>query len=281
MRSVFLIVGLLVLGLAALAIWRAMDERAAQRMAARLLSLREPAPRQFSEDMIADLPLPVQRYFRFAIAPGTPLARIAEIEMTGVFRLGEKDAPRPMDMSATQVLALPEGFVWRMSARAGAMSVSGSDTMGWTRFRAMGVLPVARTGGTPDHRRSAFARLLMEAVAWTPTALLPGPDVRWRALDETTIAVAVTFEGAEEEAFVSLDSSGRPVAVWLQRWSDANAEKTFRRQPFGGALSEHRVFDGVGIATKVEVGNFYGTDAYFPFFSAEITKISFGVPSIQ
>lgn len=281
MRSAFILLGLLTLGLVALAVWRAMDERAAQRMVSRLLALREPAPRQFSEEMIADLPSPVQRYFRFAIAPGTPLARVAEIEMEGVFRLGEKDAPRPMRMSATQVLALPDGFIWRMSARSGAMMVSGSDSLGWTRFRAMGLLPVARTGGTPDHQRSAFARLLMEAVAWTPAALLPSPDVRWRAVDDMTIAVAVTYEGEEEEAFISVDSSGRPIAVWIQRWTDANAEKTFRRQPFGGTLSGHRVLGGFGIATKVEVGNFYGTEAYFPFFSAEITKISFDGALIQ
>ena len=105
-----------------------------------------------------DLPESAQRYFRFTIAEGTPLYTLAHIEMTGQFALGTQDAPNYMDMAATQVLAVPTGFVWKMSGGSGLMRMSGSDSASWTRFWIAGLAPVARFGGDPDHTRSAYGR---------------------------------------------------------------------------------------------------------------------------
>jgi hypothetical protein len=59
------------------------------------------------------------------------------------------------------------------------------------------------------------------------------------------------------------------------RWSNANREKRFRLQPFGGAIEAERSFDGFTIPAKVAVGNHYGTDEFLPFFQAEITHARF------
>jgi len=61
--------------------------------------------------------------------------------------MGDRGNPNYLDFSATQVLAVPEGFVWKMRARGGLMRLSGSDSHRWTRFWLMGLLPVARMGG--------------------------------------------------------------------------------------------------------------------------------------
>ncbi len=229
--------------------------------------------------MVANLPDPARRYFSFTITPGTPLYAVAEIEMTGRFSLGTKESPNYMAMRAHQVLAAPEGFVWSMSARNGLMRISGSDAaadgVSWTRFWLMGLVPVARISGTVDHRRSAFGRYVAEAVFWTPAALLPRPGVVWEDLDENTARVTVTHDGMQQSVDVTVDTDGRPVTVVFSRWSDANPEKTFKIQPFGGILSEFRDFDGFRLPTHVEAGNQFGTDAYFPFFIADVTEITF------
>jgi hypothetical protein len=67
-------------------------------------------------------------------------------------------------MTARQILAMPAGFIWKMRARRGLMVLSGSDSESWTRFWLMGLLPVVRMGGNPDHTRSAFGRYVAEAV---------------------------------------------------------------------------------------------------------------------
>ena len=44
----------------------------------------------FSEDMVAGMPAPARRFFLHAIAPGTPLARVAHIEMSGQIKPSEQ-----------------------------------------------------------------------------------------------------------------------------------------------------------------------------------------------
>jgi hypothetical protein len=222
--------------------------------------------------MVADLPEPARRYFTYVIKPGTPLMPVVEIRMTGQFSLGTKDDPRYRPMEARQILATPEGFVWTMRTRGG-MPLSGSDSGRWTRFRIFGLIPVARVGGDMDHARSAFGRCVAEAVIWAPAALLPGPDITWEAVDDDTARVTVRYGGLSQAVDVSVDLAGRPVVVWFQRWSDANPDKEYRSQPFGAEMSDFREVGGYRLPFRVEAGNMFGTDAYHPFFLADVTGI--------
>ncbi len=263
---------LLILLALALLLW--MDRRADRAERERLAALQPASPAFFSPAMVAGLPEPARRYFNYAIKPGTPLLTVAEIDMTGQFSLGTKDDPRYQPMEARQILAAPEGFVWAMRTRGG-MPVSGSDSGSWTRFRIFGLVPVARLGGDPDHTRSAFGRYVAEAVSWTPAALLPGPGVTWEAVDETTARVTIRHGDLSQAVDVTVDPEGRPVAVSFQRWSNANTEKVHRLQPFGAYPSDYREVAGYRLPFRVEAGNMFGTDAYFPFFIAEVTAIRF------
>ncbi len=260
------------------AAWRASDHRADRAEAQRLVRYQPSGPERFDPTHVADLPKPARRFFGFAIAPGTPLWTVAEIEMTGQFALGDQDAPNYMQMTAQQTLAAPHGFVWSMRAGRGAMRASGSDSGRWTRFWVMGLAPVARSGGTSDHARSAFGRYVSEAVFWTPAALLPGQGVRWEAVDESTARVIVTRGNLSQSVDVTVDADGRPGKVQFPRWTNANPEKAFRLQPFGGYLSEFRTFDGFTLPTHVEAGNHFGTEDYFPFFIADVHDVRFPTP---
>lgn len=137
---------------------------------------------------------------------------------------------------------------------------------------------IARAGGNGDHLRSAFGRHVAEAVFWTPAALLPGPGVVWEAVDDTTVRVTVSHDGIAQPVEVTVDAEGRPITVVFLRWSDASPDKTWRLQPFGGHLSEFRDFGDFQLPTHVEAGNHFGTDAYFPFFIADVTDITFTPP---
>lgn len=200
--------------------------------------------------------------------------------MEGKFGLGQRDDPNYLDMKAVQILAAPNGFVWKMAAGAGLKSVSGSDSSSWTRFWLAGLVPVARTGGTEDHARSAFGRCVSEAVFWTPAAVLPRPGVTWDAPDPNIARVTMTHEGMTQTVDITVDADGRPTRVVLERWSNANPDRTYRPQSFGGYLSEFRDIEGFRIPTHVEGGNFIGTDAYFPFFIARLTEARFATAGI-
>ncbi len=256
-------------------LWRWSDHRADAVQRSHLLAFQPATPALFDPAMIEHLPEPARRYFLFTIAPNTPLYTVADISMVGQFSLGTKDAPNYMQMRAQQTLAAPHGFVWEMSASRGPLRISGSDSGSWTRFWAMGLIPVARLGGNPDHARSAFGRYVAEAVFWTPAALLPGPGIDWEPVDATTARVVITHGGLQQAVELSVDAAGCPRIVRFLRWSDANAAKVYRLQPFGGYLSEFRTFAGFTLPTHVEAGNHFETDEYFPFFCVDVSDVRF------
>jgi hypothetical protein len=55
-----------------------------------------PAGRQLLPAMVAHLPEPARRFFRFAIQPGARLASAVEISMEGELSRGTKDNPKPV-----------------------------------------------------------------------------------------------------------------------------------------------------------------------------------------
>ena len=277
-KVILAILAAITLVLIALGAWRWTDKRAIQVAWASLASHQPSAPATFDPAMIADLPDPAQRYFRYSIAPGTPLRTVAEISMEGEFSLGNKEDPNYMPMRAVQILAAPHGFIWEVRAGDGVW-FSGSDGAGdgtsWSRFWLFGIAPVARAGNNDDHARSAFGRYVAEAVFWTPAALLPGDGVQWEAVDDSTARVTVTHRGLQQAADVSVGADGQPSKVVFQRWSNANPEKVFQLQPFGGYLFDYKDFGGFRLPTRVEAGNFFETDDYFAFFKATVTSVRF------
>lgn len=278
--AIVLSVGLL---LAAFA-WFSANSAYRQRMAeadavwAEISSRAKPTTEGYRPDLVADLPEIAQRYFNHAMSVGTPLASTVELKMEGSFVLGDADKPQTFDMTARQILAPPLEFVWIVEMISGAMVVSGTDalhdTRGWMRFWAYWAIPLVQTASSEGFDRSAAARPALEAI-WLPASLLPSNGARWEQL--ASDKARVTFSNGERpiEMSLTIAPDGRVVDVSTMRWSDANPEKVFRLQPFGGTVEEEATFGGVTIPSLVHVGNHYGTDDYFAFFNARIVEAKF------
>lgn len=138
-------------------------------------------PGTFHPSMVEDQPEIAHRYFDHAIALGTPLRTTVELDVRGTFLLGDKNRHWTYRMTARQILAPPDAFVWvpRMSSglfandwrkakRSLLVQISGSDALesgtAWTRFWMMGLIPVANERSSPDLVRSAAFRSAMEAI---------------------------------------------------------------------------------------------------------------------
>jgi len=275
MKWLALIALTLLIGVALLATWRSLDRHSDRNTWHSLVELAGPARGRFEPASIASLPEPAQRYFRYTIRPGAMLHGAIEIEMSGEMGLGTKDEPNYRAMIARQVLAPPYGLVWQLEAGP----ISGSDGAmpddSWTRFWLFGVLPIVRVGGSEDHRRSAFGRVVAEGAFWAPASLLPGDTVKLEPLDDDSARAIASFAGFRQAVDITVADDGRPTRVVIQRWSNENPEKVFREQPFGGDLSDFRDFGGYRLPTKVECGNHIGTDDFFPFFKARVEAIRF------
>lgn len=270
-----LLLGLVLVLVFALLLWRLTDTVRANAAWSRLAVLGGDTAAVFDPAMAADLPEPARRYFNFAIAPGTRLSAVVAIEMEGQLGLGSKDKPDYRTMKARQILAPPHGLVWRLQAGM----ITGSDAAlpetSWTRFWLFHLVPVVRISGDADHHRSAFGRVVSEAAFWTPAALLPSDHVRWEVRGADTARAVVSYGAFEQWVDLTVDAEGAPVKVVIERWSNANPESAYRLQPFGGFLSEYRDFHGFRIPTRVDGGNLIDTPEYFPFFRARVISVKF------
>jgi hypothetical protein len=93
-------------------------------------------------------------------------------------------------------------------------------------------------------------------------------------VDADTARATVTHLGMSQEVDIRVDASGKPVWVRIPRWSNANPEQVFRSQPFGGEPSDFREVGGYRLPFRLDGGNFFGTDDYFPFYRARVQSIT-------
>lgn len=251
----------------------------AQDAYARLAERPDPPTRRFDPAQVSELPEIGQRYFRHAVAPGTPLFSGVELEMEGTFLLGDKDKFQAYEMRARQVLRPPVQFVWIPRLRSGPLTITGSDGLvggaAWTRFWILKLIPVASVRSSPDVVRSAEFRGAVEGALWLPTTMLPENGARWEQIGPNEARVTLSGFSPAIILHLTLSEDGAVREVVGQRWSNANPEQLFRLQPFGGTISAEASFQGLTIPTGISVGNHYGTAAYLPFFQARVTRAKY------
>jgi hypothetical protein len=229
-----------------------------------------PADGAFTADEVAGLPAPVQRYLRWAIAPGTRLAQAAHLQMEGRVKIG-----RWLPFRAEELLAPHAGFVWpaRTLGLAGSdRCVDGHGALDWKLF---GRVPVIHAEG-PDVSRSAANRGAAEAI-WVPTALLPRFGVEWDAVDHSHLVARYAMGGHPVEQHLHVDpGTGRLLRFHLDRWGDPDESGTWRPVSFGGDATAWSSFEGVSVPSAGRVGWYYGTPDFLPrgeFFRYEITGL--------
>jgi hypothetical protein len=137
----------------------------------------------------------------------------------------------------------------------------------------LNLIPVARASGTTDFARSAAGRAVAESVFWAPAVLLLRQGIYWEAVNRDTARAQVRDGATVHTLDVTVAADGRPVSVLLQRWSRENRERKWRLQPFGGTIEDIMEVDGYRLAARVEGGNWFGTEQYFPFYRARVTRL--------
>jgi hypothetical protein len=253
---------------------RYAGQLASAARAADALKVRAEAAPAFSHDMLTGLPEIAVRYFRHAIQPGTPLSTTAELDIGGTFLLGRLR----FAMRSREVLRAPYELVWLPELRSGPIRMSGSDGLvageAWTRFWLNSLLPVVQVGNSPDMLRSAHFRAASESV-WAPAALLPDKGVRWEQLGPERARVTLAEFDPPISLELTIAPNGGLRSIVGQRWSNANSDKRFRPQPFGGEILSQASFGGFTVPSRMVIGNGFGTDSFDRFFQAEVDAIRY------
>jgi hypothetical protein len=232
---------------------------------------------RFDLKQLDGLPDSARRFLAHAISPGATLASSVQLQMAGSIRLKPEASGCP---------SRPAGFSPRRGASSGVPSsgrgccaLRGSDhyaaESGAVDFWLWGVIPLVRASG-PDISRSGRGRLAAES-CWLPSSLLPGGQVRWRAVDDETAEAVLDLDGEQIGVRFTVDGDGRLTGVQTQRWGDQTDDRTFALIPFGGHLKEERRFGDYTIPTQVSIGWWYGTERYacHEFFRATVHSAEF------
>ena len=223
----------------------------------------------FGEAEVEGLPASVSKYFAAAIAPGTPLAVSARLQMRGSIKIG-----RWLPFRARQVLAPHRGTVW--AARVGGVIV-GSDRYaegrGGMDWKLGGVVTVMHAEG-PDVSRSSAERAAGEAF-WVPTSLLPRFGVHWTPTDDEHINARFDVDGHPVQVNYHIAGDGRVRSAVFERWGDPDNTGTWELHPFGCEVTDCKTFDGVTIPSAGRVGWFFATDRWEQgeFFRYRITDL--------
>lgn len=228
----------------------------------------------FEPRMVDGMPDAARRWLLHAIAPGTVLAQVVELRMHGTLRL--KRGAKPLPMRAEQVLAPPEGFVWRACVGRGLMQIRGYDRYdgaGEMRWWLLGIVPVV-SQASEDVTRSAAGRLGGEAVL-IPAALLPQRGAQWEGIDERMARVRVDIGGEVVVSTVRVSAAGALERGVIGRWNGDPANGAVGYLPFVVDFAAERTFAGYTIPTELSAGWSVDGETADPFFRATIDDATF------
>ena len=198
----------------------------------------------YQPEQLAELPAPVQRYFRRVLRPGQPYVRCARLRHDGQFKAGLDNAWVPITGEQYFRADVP-GFVWvgttawftasdRYVAGRGALTV-------WL----LGALPIVRGHG-PIYDQGDLVRWLGESV-WFPTSLLPGAGVSWAPIDDHSATLSLTDHGLTVACVVHFNSWGEIERCETHRYRDATHFDVWVTR-----CAAYRVWHGVRIPTQAE-----------------------------
>jgi hypothetical protein len=95
-------------------------------------------------------------------------------------------------------------------------------------------------------------RFLAEAV-WYPTALLPGPNLRWSAVDASTALATLTDHGVTVSLEFRFADTGEVTGIYTPaRWG--TFEGGYARRPWEGHFRDYQRRDGVLVPMEGDVG---------------------------
>jgi hypothetical protein len=212
-------------------------------------------PDVFDPCCVAQFPEPVRRWLHHAIAPGTPLARTAEVRMHGEVRLGEWRS-----FTAVQRMMLSGGFVWAATARMAGLPVIGFDRytrgIGQMRWKLLKAVTVMRAEGS-NVTRSAAGRYAGELLVYLPAAAL-SKMINWRSVDETRATAVLEVGSTPAEVTITVGASGALAELALQRWGNPGGA-SFAEYPFGATFQDQIAFAGFRLPREVTAGWHYGT----------------------
>lgn len=168
-----------------------------------------------SEADLATLPVPVQRYLRFAGVVGQIKVQAFSARMTGRIR-GAADASwMPFTAEQHSFFNPPRRYFFMQATRSGLPldGLHAYDEEGASmRIRLLSVIPVVDVKGEALTRTETVT-VLNDMTIMAPAALTD-PAIRWRQIDDLHVEATYSFGAHQVRAVLVFDATGALVNFW-------------------------------------------------------------------
>lgn len=204
-------------------------------------------PVLLTEEDLAPLPLPVQRYLRYTRALGKPKVRNIRIVFEGKMRNRRQDwfpfrSEQYNFLEAPARLFFMKGKIKGLTIPGYHRYVRGHAAM---EIRLFGLIPVARhQGGLMN--RSETVTLLNDICLMAPGALT-GSSFRWESVDELQARVYYKTAGMEVSALLTFNGTGQLVDFYTEDRGDTGDMKI---HPFSTPCGHYRDFNGYTLQSE-------------------------------
>lgn len=174
----------------------------------------------FSFDKIADLPEPVQKYFRFALAKRHNYTYILSTKFEGQFRLKETQQWSSIDGMDYYSVNCP-GFIWFAKIKMSSLFwVTVKDCYlrdkGELLVKVYSLFTVASAKGS-EIDQGELSRWLSSAVLF-PEALLPNENLTWEPINDHSARLIFSYKDIKIDAVVYFGRSGEIVQFVTDRY---------------------------------------------------------------
>jgi hypothetical protein len=241
----------------------------------RLLDGPRPShPPLVTEEMLAGLPEPAQRYLRYAGVIGRPLVDTVRVRQ----RCRMRPAPNGMSFPivAEQWYSVePPGFIWDATVPVGCIPVvRGRDGYlegrGLMTIKAGSVIPFVNASG-PEMDQASLVRHLSEML-WFPSAFLRD-RISWEAVDDSNVRVSITDGDLRATGVLEIDAEGRLVTFRAER--HAMVGKAFELRPWSAPTYGYGEFEGLRLPTSGAAVWTLPDGTELPYIEVELTDVAY------
>ncbi len=224
-----------------------------------------------TNEMISDLPEPVQRYMRYTGVVGKPWIENVWLKQIGKFRQGFERPWMPMVAKQTYTTN-PAGFLWDAKFKmAGVPLLRAVDRYkngkGHMFGKLAGIITVFDVQGEKLDQ-GTMLRYLSEMI-WFPIAFL-GKNIFWERRDDNSAHVTYNDYGKSVRGIMYFDEEGRFTNFTTQRYREVDGK--FSLDPWSTPVAEYGMMAGLNLPIKGQaVWNLPSGD--LPYINLEITEV--------
>jgi hypothetical protein len=196
-----------------------------KRKVKELLSISENiSANVFGYKQLADLPEPVQRYFKHVLKEGQPYISYVSLKHDGQFKTGLDK--KWISIKGEQYFTTEKpGFIWKGSTTlftAHDMYIAGKGRLVVTLLSIFNILD----GKGEQYNQGELLRWLGESV-WFPTNFLPDEKKQWSSIDSHSARLTVNINGLSLFFIVTFNEVGEITQMETKRYFDEQNLKTW------------------------------------------------------